>query len=71
MFDPTINVSWSAGFLWLAGIALASFLVSWSLSELRPTRRVLYIPVLTVVAGALTAGYLLWSEAGTSFWTNR
>jgi len=71
MFDPTIDVSWSAGFLWLAGIALASFLVSWSLSELRPTRRVLYIPVLTVVAGALTAGYLLWSEAGTSFWTNR
>jgi hypothetical protein len=70
MFDPTINVSWSAGLLWLAGIALASFLVSWSLSELRPSRRVIYIPVLALVTGVLTAGYLLWSEAGLSFWTN-
>src|ERR671919_1803962 len=71
MFDPTLNVSWTAGLLWLAVIALLAFLVSWSLSELRPTKRVVYIPVLTVVTGAMTAGYLVWSEAGGSFWTNR
>ena len=71
MFDPLIDVSWTAGLLWLAGIATSGFLVSWILSDVRPTKRVLYIPVLALVSGALTAGYLLWSDAGTAFWTNR
>lgn len=71
MFDPLIHVSWSAGLLWLAGIAAAAFLVSWSLSDLRPTKRVFYIPALFVVTGGLTAGYLAWSGGGVSFWTNR
>jgi len=71
MFDPLIHVSWSAGLLWLAGITGAAFLVSWLLSDLRPTRRVFYIPALSVVTGALTAGYLAWGGGGVSFWTNR
>ena len=45
--------------------------MSWSLSDLRPTRRVLYIPLLALVTGALTAGYLIWSHGGGSFWTHR
>jgi len=71
MIDCLIHVSWSAGFLWLAGIAAVAFLVSWTSSDLRPTRRVFYIPLLALVAGALTAAYLSWSNAGTAFWTNR
>jgi hypothetical protein len=50
---------------------VVAFLVSWSLSDLRPTRRVFYIPVLALVTGALTAGYLTWSGGGLTFWTNR
>jgi hypothetical protein len=71
MFDPLIDVSWTAGLLWLAATAITGFLVSWILSDLRPTKRVFYIPVLALVTGTLTAGYLLWSEAGGSFWSNR
>jgi hypothetical protein len=71
MFDPLIHVSWTAGLVWLAGIATAAFLVSWTLSDLRPTKRVFYIPILALVTGILTAGYLLWSEAGSAFWTNQ
>ena len=71
MFDPQIDVSWTAGLLWLAGTAVAGFLVSWVLSDLRPTKRVFYIPVLALVTGTLMAGYLSWSEAGMGFWTNR
>ena len=71
MFDPLIHVSWSAGLLWLAGIAVAAFLVSWALSDLMPTRRVFYIPALSMVTGGVTAGYLAWIGGGFSFWTNR
>ena len=70
MFDPLVHVSWSAGASWLAGIAVAAFLVSWILSDIRPTRRVFYIPVLALATGALTGAYLVWSDAGSSFWTN-
>ena len=41
MFDPLIDVNWPAGLLWLAGISVAAFLVSWILSDIRPTKRVL------------------------------
>lgn len=70
MFEPSIEMGWSAGLAWLAGIAVVAFLVAWSMSDLRPTRRVVYVPVLALVTGALVAGYLLWSESGTAFWTN-
>ena len=70
MFDPLVHVSWFSGLMWLGAIALAAFLVAWIFSDLRPTTRAIYIPVLAVVTGALTAAYLIWSETGTSFWTN-
>jgi hypothetical protein len=40
------------------------------MADLRPTRRFLYIPILAVVTGALTAGYLAWSGSGLSYWSN-
>jgi hypothetical protein len=70
MFDSLIHVSWSAGLAWLAGIALLAFLVAWSLSDLRPTRRVVYVAWLASAVGALTAGYLNWGRGGLSFWTH-
>lgn len=71
VFDPLVHVSWSEGLLWLAGIAAVAFLVAWMLSDLMPTRRVVYIPSLALAVGALTAGYLAWSRSGTSFWTHQ
>jgi hypothetical protein len=71
MLDPVVNVSWSTGLLWLAAIAVAAFLVSWTLSDIRPTKRVFYIPVLALITGAITAGYQIWSNSGALFWTNR
>ena len=71
MFDPQVDVSWPAGLLWLAGVALVAFVVAWGLSDVRPTRRVFYIPALALVVGALTAGYVLWSDGGASFWTHQ
>jgi hypothetical protein len=70
MFEPLVHVSWFSGLMWLGAIALAAFLVAWIFSDLRPSKRVVYIPILAVVTGTLTAGYLIWSEAGTSFWMN-
>lgn len=70
MLESGIQMSWTAGLLWLVGIALVAFLVSWALSDLRPTRRTFYVPSLALVAGALTAGYLMWAGIGASFWTH-
>lgn len=71
MFDPSIHVSWPAGLLWLTGVAVAAFLVSWSMSDLRPTRRFPYVGGLAITTAGLTTGYLVWSEGGLSFWTNQ
>lgn len=71
MFDPLVHVSWLEGLLWLAGIAAVGFVVAWSLSDLKPTRRVLYIPSLAATVGGLTAGYLVWSRSGASFWAHQ
>jgi hypothetical protein len=70
MFDPKVPVSWLAGLLWLSGTALVAFLVAWLLSDLRPTRRVLYIPILALVTASVTAAYLVWSQSGLGFWTS-
>ena len=70
MLEPLIHVSWSAGIIWFACITLAAFLVSWLLSDKWPTRRIFYIPALSIVTASLVAAYLTWSEMGVSFWTN-
>jgi membrane protease YdiL (CAAX protease family) len=71
MLDPVIHVSWSAGLSFLVDLSAVAFLVSWAFSDLRPIKRVFYIPILAVTTGAVTVKFLVWSQSGTSFWTNR
>lgn len=59
-----------AGMLWLAAIAVASFLVSWLATDRLGIPRMPYVGLLTLVTGALTVAYLLWSGAGPAFWTH-
>jgi len=49
---------------------VAAFLVTWLVTDLLHVRRTPYIAVLSVVAGGLTVGFLLWSRAGADFWTH-
>lgn len=56
--------------VWLAAITIASFLVSWFFTVRLAVSRSLYIGLLAVVTGALTAGYLWWAGLGLEFWTN-
>ena len=71
MLDPVIHVSWSAGLSFLIDLGAAAFLVAWAFSDLRPIKRVFYIPILALLTGALVAKYLVWSKIGALFWTNQ
>ncbi len=70
MFESQTSVSWGGSVLWLIGIAVASFLVSWVLTDRIGLRRGVYVGALPFVTGAFTAGWMAWSGAGTAFWTN-
>lgn len=55
---------------WFGGIAAASFLVSWILSDVVKVSRSQYVGLLAILTAGLTAGYLLWSDQGVTFWTH-
>jgi hypothetical protein len=51
-------------------IALASFPVSWLLTDVVRLPRAVYLAVLMVVTGSLTDGYLAWSGTdAAAFWS--
>jgi hypothetical protein len=56
--------------VWLAAITIAGFLASWFFTVRLALSRPVYIGLLAVVTGALTAGYLWWAGVGIEFWTN-
>jgi len=55
------GLSTGAFALWLGGIAVASFLVSWVFADVLHLRRTPYIGVLAAATAALTVSYLAWS----------
>jgi hypothetical protein len=72
MATAATSISWLGALGWLTAIAAASFLVAWVLTSLLGVRRTPYILVLALATGALTWGYLTWSDTTlASFATNR
>lgn len=57
---PVSPVSWAGSLIWLAALAVVSFLVTWVTADKLRVRRTPYIAVLTVVTVAMTAGYIAW-----------
>ena len=55
-------ITWLGALGWLTAIAAASFLAAWILTSRLGVRRTPYILVLALVTGALTWGYLAWSD---------
>jgi hypothetical protein len=68
--DPSFG--WGEALTAFVIIAVASFLVTWVLTDVLRIRRGAYIPILLVVALGLGAGYLAWSGTPTSelFWSD-
>lgn len=60
MPSPVSPVPWLGSVLWLMGLAVAAFLVSWIAADKLGLRRTAYIAVLAVVTGAMTVGYVGW-----------
>ena len=61
MIPVPVSPAWWVGpLLWLAALAVVSFLVTWVAADKVRMRRTPYIAVLTVVA-AMTAAYTAWS----------
>jgi len=56
------SISWFGALGWLTAIAAASFLVAWVLTSRLGVRRTPYIAALALATGALTWGYLTWSD---------
>jgi hypothetical protein len=56
------SITWLGALGWLAAIAAASFLVAWVLTSRLGVRRTPYIAALALATGALTWGYLTWSD---------
>lgn len=70
MVDPGIPVEIGAALIWLTLIAAGGFLVSWLSTDIGGLRRTPYIGILAGATAALTGGYLMWSGAAVSFWTD-
>jgi hypothetical protein len=58
---PVSPIPWAGSLIWLAALAVVSFLVTWLAADKLRMRRAPYIAVLTVVTAALTAGYIAWA----------
>jgi hypothetical protein len=59
---PVSPVPWAGSLIWLAALAVVSFMVTWVAADKLGMRRTSYIAVLTVVTAAMTAGYIAWAE---------
>lgn len=70
MFQLSGNTDLTGNLLWFVVVATVAFLVSWFVTERMRVGRTLYVGVLALVTGAVTAGYLYWSGIGIDFWTN-
>jgi hypothetical protein len=57
---PIEQAPWTGSALWLIGLTVASFLVSWLAGNRLQLPRTGYIAVLLVVTAGLTGGYLAW-----------
>ena len=63
---PVSPVPWAGSLIWLAALAVVSFLVTWVAADKLRMRRTPYIAVLTVVTAAITVGYVAWLGAGVT-----
>jgi len=63
---PSVEPAWWGSLIWLVGLALAAFLIAWLSGTRLRIRRVWYIPLLFVVTGGLTAGYVAWLGVGVN-----
>lgn len=61
MIVPAQEAAWWGSALWLGGVALASFGVAW-LSGRLSIRRAWYIPLLLLLTGGVSLGYLAWLD---------
>lgn len=61
---PVSAPAWWGSLLWLVGVGAAAFGVAWLSGTRLRVRRPVYIPLLVVVTGALTAGYVAWLGIG-------
>ena len=66
MPTPDSTMAWGGALAWLGVILIASFLITWVLTDLFRVGRTVYIGLLALMTGALTYGYLTWS--GTDVW---
>jgi hypothetical protein len=72
MSTAAASISWLGALGWLAAIAVVGFLAAWVLTTRLGVRRTPYIAALTLLTGALTFGYLAWSDTSLeSFATNQ
>jgi hypothetical protein len=58
---PVSLIPWAGSLIWVAALAVVSFLVTWVAADKLRMRRTPYIAVLTVVTAAMTAGYIAWA----------
>lgn len=61
---PVSAPVWWGSLLWLVGLGLAAFGIAWLSGTRLRIRRSSYIPLLVVVTGGLTAGYITWLGIG-------
>ncbi|MDE3086912.1 MAG: hypothetical protein KGJ77_09115 [Acidobacteriota bacterium] len=61
---PVSAPVWWGSLLWLVGVGASSFGVAWLSGTRLRIRRALYIPLLALVTGGLTAGYVAWLGVG-------
>jgi hypothetical protein len=59
-----VPVSWLGSLMWLAGLALVSFLVTWIFTDKIRMRRTPYIGLLTAVTVVIGWGYVRWAGLG-------
>ncbi len=57
---PASPPSWWGSFVWLIGLFVVAFGVAWLSGTRLEIRRTLYIPLLFVVTGAMSSGYVAW-----------
>jgi hypothetical protein len=62
MPTPSPSLASASPLLWLAGLFVLGFAVTWLLTDRGGMRRSTYIFFLAATNGAFTAAYLAWSE---------